>query len=206
MIISSCSVFGGSNNANTVDVNLLDFETSQCRLPCFKGIVPGVTTFGRAAEIAGLPEGSWSTNFITDQGTQVDVEIRPLMPPDAPSIDEGRIAYIVLSVEYQNSITLLGKLLDAGYSPKIVYRSRVGGPNATSLLLVLGEEEQILAFVSAIGELSTDSPVYRIVLLSSQDKSWVRDDFRFISGFDYRIDWIGYAIVDEYMAQPTLSE
>jgi hypothetical protein len=73
-------------------------------------------------------------------------------------------------------------------------------------LLVLGEEERILAFVSDIGEINADSPVDRIVLLSPQDKIWVRDDFRNIYGHEYRVEWIGYASANEYLALPIQNE
>jgi hypothetical protein len=73
-------------------------------------------------------------------------------------------------------------------------------------LLVLGEEEQMLAFVSDVDEISADSPVNRIVLLSPQSKIWVREDFRTIEGYDYRIEWIGYASADDYMSQAILDE
>jgi hypothetical protein len=37
------------------DVGFLDdFETPECRLPCFQGITPSITTFEQAAEIAGF--------------------------------------------------------------------------------------------------------------------------------------------------------
>jgi hypothetical protein len=88
------------------------------------------------------------------------------MPPDAPSINEEHIAYIVLSAAYQNQILSLGELLDAGYQPSMTYRRRVGGPDSIGLLLVLGEEEQILAFVSDIGEITADSPIYRVAVIT----------------------------------------
>jgi hypothetical protein len=210
--VSACSGLSSSNRDDTAEVKLLDFETPECRLPCFQGITPGVTTYGQAAEIAGFAGDTLTISvmmdFRTEQGIPIEVEIRTSLPLplDVPTIDASPVSQVTLSAPFQNRILLLGDLLNAGYEPQIAYRRGVGGPNSIGLLLVLGEDEQILAFVSDIGEISSQSPVHRIVLLSAQRKIWVREDLRIIEGYDYRIEWIGYASADEYMAQPVLDD
>jgi hypothetical protein len=210
--VSACSVFSPFNRGDAIESMLLDFATPECRLPCFQGITPSITTFEQAAEIAGFAGDTLTIpvmmDFRTEQGIPIEVEIRTSLPLplDVPAIDASPVSQVTLSAPFQNRILSLGDLVNAGYEPQIAYRRGVGGPNSIGLLLVLGEEEQMLAFVSDVDEISADSPVNRIVLLSPQSKIWVREDFRTIEGYDYRIEWIGYASADDYMSQAILDE
>lgn len=201
----------GSHQSRTIDTPLLEFETSECRLPCFMGITPGVTTFAEAADIMGVSRDAltipMTTYFYTSAGTRVDVEVRAGIPWSP--MEEAPIWYMVLSTDYREHILSLGDLLDAGYVPVTVYRRNLGGPDSISLLLVLGETEQVIVSVRGIGGITADSIVDRIVLVSEESSEYIRDEIRTIQGYDEkesRVEWIGYATDDEYYMLPGTRE
>jgi hypothetical protein len=95
--------------------------------------------------------------------------------------------------------------MNSGLTPVKVFRNRVsGGPNTANLLLVLGEKQQILAWVVATGSLNANSPITDLIMVNSQESGWILVEIRMIWHFDDEIAWLDFAPVDDYLTAPKI--
>ncbi len=178
-------------------VNLLNEEA--CQLPCFNNIVPGITTLDDALDIVET-SSSFATDgdliqYQTSDNMQVNVRLVRASPTSG-----AYVSRIELGFDESNQLTL-SDIIDAGYLPTEVFRGNVAGPNALNLLLVFGQQQQIVAYLSTIEQVNTDTEINQIWLIAEQDAFVTLDDIRTIQGYDQQIEWLGYAPVDKYLSQ-----
>ena len=177
-----------------------------CALPCVLGITPGQTEYSKALEmITTLPQVRLSDiggdYWIEGRNNnRIYLRIRRVLPNK-----DNTVSTVELSTYSSEPIVTIGELINSGLIPIKVFRNRVsGGPNTENLLLVLGENQQVLAVVVATGSLNANSPITDLILVTAQNRGWMLDNIRMIWHFDDEIAWLGFVPIDDYLSAPKL--
>jgi hypothetical protein len=97
-------------------------------------------------------------------------------------------------------ITTLGAFLNAGYVPDRVFRIRVTGPNAISLILTFENRPHVAVTVVGIGQIDQNSKIDSISVFSPATESYQFEYQRRYHPDEIR--WIGYASNEEYWQLP----
>jgi hypothetical protein len=182
---------------------ILSFNPPDCFLPCVLGIVPGKTDFYSAFQVlasTSVAHGShtYGSDFelkAANSGT-FDIVVRPTDPRAGHYVSQ-----LFLYTLYPNKFATLGDMLNAGYRPVRVFRSRINGPGGISLLIVFGEDQTIAADVEGFESVNAESPIRYIHVFAREDQGSPLEDVLMIEHWDYEIDWLGYAPIDAYLNQ-----
>ena len=170
-----------------------------CILPCIMNIIPGTTKFAQAYSYIAfsVPKEQVvnESEFWMKNGDQTKVFIT--LEGHDPRLGND-VEQINLWAQGSQGITTLGKMLNAGYIPSKVFRARVSGPNAVTLLITWGAQQQIVTIVDGSGGVSAQSPIPSMYVFSEKYQTEFLGDLRLTQHFDDEIHWLGLNTVDAY--------
>jgi hypothetical protein len=181
---------------------ILAFNPKGCFLPCVMNIVPGEDSFTESSEtVASLVPDSQKVNaqefWVEGEGENMEIYIT-LKAEDPRAGDFVKL--IELRFHGTGQLTTLGTLLDAGYEPDRVFRSRASGPQSIGLIITFKNQPQVIAVVAGIDRIENQSPIREIFVIAKQSQ-YVLNDIITLRHFEDEITWIGFASVEEYWQQ-----
>ena len=185
-----------------------DFNPPGCELPCVLNMIPGVTAQSEAEAILAS-----STTFHPDGESDYQHQLLG-DTADAPYIGvkydgggfDNNLGYVSIIPGKSNMITL-GQMMAAGYKINRLVRTSYTVANGYAAFLVtFDKNEQIIALVVANGKLESSSEVTNIYAIGGPDQAWIFDMIREQLHGDDIIRWVGFASVQEYLAEPALPE
>ncbi len=182
---------------------VLSFNPPGCSLPCVIGITPGKTTFEQALKIAAssVPDNQ----IISDNEFWIEAKGKSIRIFITLELQDPRLEYlqqITLSTHGNGSITSLGNLLDAGYVPEQVFRSRASGPDTVALLLTFSNQPQVIVQITGYGQVEYSSPVMDIIIVDGKYRPYLLELIRAKRHFEDEVTWLGFTSVKEYQQIP----